>query len=228
MTTNNPPIADRLDQIGQCYHLYGFDLVFKTHPNYPSIRSVSIQSKIGRLHKYFLRTTLDLNRQSIYAELDVLESFAETLNTIDITLQYFNQLTAEINVSYRNNSGSVTIRNATWFDNDKLYDTRRKFLYRLTYMVSENTIQVFETSITLPWFKDYSTATFTLPHVNKDYELRFETDVEIFNNETYELSTQLFVTRKITSVARISELDNSIQDISRVGETILNTLKSSY
>lgn len=52
---------------------------------------------------------------------------------------------------------------------------------------------------------------------------QLETDVDILDDDEYDLETRISVTRDVTPIHSIPQLDTIIQDISKVGETIVNT-----
>ena len=108
MTTNFDltTIQDRLDQVSRHYEQYGFTLTFSANEAHPYLRRAIIHSKARpRLHTYYVQDVFNLESHSLYQELAFLEWFASTLQTIDTNLQYFEQVTAYVNLSYRGETG---------------------------------------------------------------------------------------------------------------------------
>ena len=222
-------IQDRLDQVSRHYDQYGFTLTFNTNEDHPYLRQAIIRSKTrSRLHTYYVQDVFNLESHSLYQELAFLEWFASTLQTIDTNLQYFEQVTAYVKLSYRGETGIVTVNRTTWYASDELYQTRRHLTYELMYVVHEGMIQKLETTITLPLLADEYDMSFNLPKVSDDYKFQLETTVDIITDEEYDLLMKLAVTRDVTPIHSISQLDTIIEDISKVGETIMNTKSPEY
>lgn len=222
-------IQDRLDQVSQHYEQYGFALTFNTNEDHPYLRQAIIRSKArSRLHTYYVQDVFNLESHSLYQELAFLEWFASTLQTIDTNLQYFEQVTAYVKLSYRGETGIVTVNRTTWYASDELYQIRRHLTYELMYVVHEGMIQKLETTITLPLLADEYNMSFNLPKVSDDYKFQLETTVNIITDEEYDLLMKLAVTRDVTPIHSISQLDTIIEDISKVGETIMNTKSPEY
>lgn len=228
-TTNETAIQDRLNQVSQHYEQYGFALTFNTNETHPYLRQAIIRSKARpRLHTYYVQDVFNLESHSLYQELAFLEWFASTLQTIDTNLQYFEQVTAYVNLFYRGETGIVTVNRATWYDSNELYQTRRHLSYDLMYVSYKGLIQKLETTITLPLLADEYDMSFNFPEVSDDYKFQLETTVDIITDEEYDLLMKLSVTRNATPIHSISQLDTIIEDISKVGETIMNTKNPKY
>ena len=226
MTTNFDltAIQDRLDQVSRHYEQYGFTLTFHINEAHPYMRRAIIRSKARpRLHTYYVQDVLNLESHSLYQELAFLEWFASTLQTIDINLQYFEQVTAYVNLSYRGETGIVTVNRATWHSLDELYQTRRHLTYELMYVSYQGMIQRLDTKIMLPLLADEHLVSFKFPKISDEYTFQLETNVDILDDVEYDLETKITVTRDVTPIHSISQLDTIIQDISKVGETIINT-----
>lgn len=226
MTTNFDltAIQDRLDQVSRHYEQYGFALTFNTNETHPYLRRAIIRSKARpRLHTYYVQDVLNLKSHSLYQELAFLEWFASTLQTIDTNLQYFEQVTAYVKLSYRGETGIVTVTRATWYSLDELYKTRRHLTYELMYVSYQGMIQRLDTKIMLPLLADEHLVSFTFPKVSDEYTFQLETDVDILDDTEYDLETRISVTRDVTPIHSVSQLDTIIQDIAKVGETIINT-----
>ena len=173
MTTNFDltAIQDRLNQVSQHYEQYGFALTFSINEAHPYLRRAIIRSKARpRLHTYYVQDVFNLESHSLYQELAFLEWFASTLQTIDTNLQYFEQVTAYVKLSYRGETGIVTVNHATWYASDELYQTRRHLTYELMYVVHKGMIQKLETTITLPLLADEYDMSFNFPKVSDDYK----------------------------------------------------------
>ena len=222
-------IQDRLDQVSRHYEQYGFALTFNTNEAHPYLRQAIIRSKARpRLYTYYVQDVFNLKSHSLYQELAFLEWFASTLQTIDTNLQYFEQVTAYVKLSYREETGIVTVNRATWYDSNELYQTRRHLSYDLMYVSYKGLIQKLETTITLLLLADEYDMSFNFPKVSDDYKFQLETTVDIITDGEYDLLMKLSVTRNATPIHSISQLDTIIEDISKVGETIMNTKSPKY
>lgn len=226
MTTNFDltAIQDRLDQVSRHYEQYGFNLTFHINEAHPYLRRAIIRSKARpRLHTYYVQDVLNLESHSLYQELAFLEWFASTLQTIDTNLQSFEQVTAYVKLSYRGETGIVTVNRATWCASDELYQTRRHLTYELMYVSYQGMLQRFDTKIMLPLLADEHLVSFTFPKVSDEYTFQLETSVDVIDDTEYDLETRISVTRDVTPIHSIPQLDTIIEDISKVGETIMNT-----
>lgn len=217
-------IQDRLAQVSQRYEQYGFALTFNTNEAHSYLRQAIIRSKARpRLHTYYVQDAFNLESHSLYQELAFLEWFASTLQTIDTNLQYFEQVTAYVKLSYRGETSIVTVNRATWYSLDELYKTRRHLTYELMYVSYQGMLQRFDTKIMLPLLADEYLVSFTFPKVSDEYTFQLETSVDVIDDTEYDLETRISVTRDVTPIHSIPQLDTIIEDISKVGETIINT-----
>ena len=96
------------------------------------------------------------------------------------------------------------------------------------YIVHEGMIQKLETTITLPLLADEYDMSFNFPKVSDDYKFQLEATVDIITDKEYDLLMKLSVTRNTTPIHSIPQLDTIIEDISKVGETIMNTKSPHY
>lgn len=231
MTTNFDltAIQNRLAQVSQRYEQYGFALTFNTNEAHPYLRQAIIRSKARpRLHTYYVQDVFNLESHSLYQELAFLEWFASTLQTIDTNLQYFEQVTAYVKLSYRGETGIVTVNRATWYSLDELYKTRRHLTYELMYISYQGMLQRFDTKIILPLLADEHLVSFTFPKVSDEYTFQLETSVDVIDDTEYDLETRISVTRDVTPIHSTPQLDTIIEDVSKVGETIMNTKSPHY